>query len=42
MHINAQGVLPSGIDIVIYIDVPRETILKRNLGRLFDPVTAES
>eukprot|EP00752_Nemacystus_decipiens_P002219 g2107.t3 len=33
--------LVSGIDLALYIDAPRDTILKRSLGRLFDPVTAE-
>eukprot|EP00903_Cladosiphon_okamuranus_P015252 g14094.t3 len=32
----------SGIDLAIYVDAPRDTILKRSLGRLFDPVTSES
>ncbi|CAN0076746.1 unnamed protein product [Scytosiphon promiscuus] len=32
----------SGIDLAIFIDVPRDTILKRSLGRLYDPVTDES
>ncbi|CAM9201758.1 unnamed protein product [Ectocarpus fasciculatus] len=36
-----KGTPMSGIDLAIYIDAPRDVILKRSLGRLFDPVTAE-
>ncbi|CAM9180110.1 unnamed protein product, partial [Hapterophycus canaliculatus] len=32
----------SGIDLAIFIDVPLDTILKRSLGRLYDPVTDEA
>ncbi|CAM9093241.1 unnamed protein product, partial [Laminaria digitata] len=34
--------IPSGIDMVIYVDAPRETVLQRSLGRLFDPVSGEN
>lgn len=40
--VRLQGVIPSGIDMVIHIDVPREAVLKRSLGRLFDPVSSDS
>lgn len=36
-----QEKIPSGIDMVIYIEAPRETVLQRSLGRLFDPYTGE-
>ncbi|CAM9397884.1 unnamed protein product, partial [Ectocarpus sp. 12 AP-2014] len=36
-----KGTPMSGIDLAICIDAPRDVILKRSLGRLFDPVTAE-
>ncbi|CAB1113052.1 unnamed protein product [Ectocarpus sp. CCAP 1310/34] len=36
-----KGTPMSGIDLAIYVDAPRDVILKRSLGRLFDPVTAE-
>lgn len=40
-NVYLQDIATSGIDLAIYIDAPREKILQRNLGRLFDPVTAE-
>ena len=33
---RTQEKIPSGIDMVIYIEAPRETVLQRSLGRLFD------
>ena len=39
--ISPQDSIISGIDLAVYVDAPRDTILKRSLGRLFDPVTAE-
>lgn len=38
---RTQEKIPSGIDMVIYVDAPRETVLQRSLGRLYDPVTGE-
>lgn len=38
---RTQEKIPSGIDMVIYIEASRETVFQRSLGRLFDPFTGE-
>ncbi|CAM9358356.1 unnamed protein product, partial [Choristocarpus tenellus] len=37
-----EVIVPSGIDLVLFIEAPKELIFRRSLGRMFDPLTGNS